>query len=63
MELEKIVNELNENIKVFDIRKINWCIHELVDNGYVHQHEAQHLFDDILNDRCPIPLSSFKEDE
>ena len=61
MELEKIVHKLNEGIKVMDVIIISDAIDEIVDGGYVDKREGEFLFHDALNDRCPFPVSSFKE--
>ncbi|MEX5935917.1 hypothetical protein [Mammaliicoccus sciuri] len=60
--LEQIVNKLNDNIKNFNFGVIHDCIYDLHNEGYISQLDAQYLLEDIMNDRCPIPLSSFKED-
>lgn len=60
--LEEIVKKLNDNIRDFNLEVIVDCIYDLDKEGYINQRDAQYLFEDIMNDRCPIPLSSFKED-
>ena len=60
--LEEIVEKLNDNIRDFNLEVIADCICDLDKEGYITQRDAQYLFEDIMNDRCPIPISSFKED-
>lgn len=60
--LEEIVNKLNDNIKNFNFGVIHDCIYDLHNEGYISQLDAQYLLEDIMNDKCTIPLSSFMED-
>ena len=62
MELERIVNKLNEGIKTMDLICVREAIEELIDGGYIDRLQGEYLFQDVINDGCPFPLSSFKED-
>ncbi|RIL27791.1 hypothetical protein BUY98_14195 [Staphylococcus gallinarum] len=60
MTLENLVEKLNEGIKAIDLIAVRNAIEELIDGEYIDRLQGEYLFQDILNDWCTFPLSSFK---
>ncbi|MCQ9288748.1 hypothetical protein NQ035_07680 [Staphylococcus gallinarum] len=60
MTLETSVEKLNEGIKAIDLIVVRNAIEELIDGEYIDRLQGEYLFQDVLNDWCTFPLSSFK---
>ncbi|WP_218696858.1 hypothetical protein [Mammaliicoccus sciuri] len=62
--LEHLVDGLNIGIKATNFIEIDFFLWKLEDEGFITEHEANGIFDDILNGSGTFPYSSFiKEDK
>lgn len=63
MALEIIVGKLNEGIKTMDLYLVGEAIEDLINGKYIDRLEGEYLFQDVLNDGCTFPVSSFKRSD